>query len=165
MMCPGVYMQQYQTSRTRIITGKKEQVMSGRREFKIGLLEDNRFYNSLMRRQMERYTDEIAAERDIDFRIYAYTSPHDFLRNIPEDTNMAIVDYYLGEDVNGIYVLNAIFKKCSGCKVFIISNTGTIKTSLVTILEGASGFILKDRHALSNACYAVEDIMKSQGYL
>lgn len=139
--------------------------MEKRRDFKIALLEDNHFYNAMLTAKLKGYTGEIADHTGIDFQILSYTNPHDFIANIPDDTNVAIVDYYLGDSLNGIDVLNQTAWKCRNCKVVIISKTNNFKTSLVTLLEGASGFILKDRNALSNTCIAVEDIMRTQGYL
>lgn len=138
--------------------------MTDRKVFKIGLLEDNRFYNDLLARRIEQYTSAISEDYPVSFRVYSYTSAYDFLRHIPSDLNMAVVDYYLDGDANGTHVLTSIRKKCSRCRVIIISGTMTLKTSLLTILEGATGFIYKDRNALMNTCLAIEEIMKTQGY-
>ena len=61
--------------------------------------------------------------------------------------------------------MKKIKRKCKDCKVFIISSAETIRTSLATMLDGASGFILKDQNALSNASTALEEMLKTQGYV
>ena len=136
-----------------------------KKKFKIRVLEDNRFYNRLITGYLERYTEPIAQDYAIEFDIFGYMAPGDFLEHLPEDTNMAVVDYYLGDDSSGLYVLKKIKRKCKDCKVFIISSAETIRTSLATMLDGASGFILKDQNALSNASTALEEMLKTQGYV
>ncbi len=131
-------------------------------QFKIVVLEDNDFYNQLLTRQLENYTSEIAKDKGYSFDISSYTNATDFLKNLKTDTDIAFVDYYLGENKNGLEVLKIIKQKCPDCKVVVISRENNIKTSLQTLNEGAYTFIYKDQGALIESCVLVEEIIKDR---
>jgi DNA-binding NtrC family response regulator len=78
-----------------------------------------------------------------------------------EDTDVAIVDYYLG-DKNGLDVLRQIKQKCPGCRVVIMSQVKNMKTSFETLNEGAFTFIYKDRDALMEVSHLVEDVLNER---
>lgn len=131
-------------------------------EFKIVVLEDNDFYNSLLTRQLENYTGEIAHDKGYKFEINSYTNATDCLKNIKQDTDIAFVDFYLGESKNGLDVLKIIKQKSPNCKVVVISRENNMKTSFQTLNEGAYTFIYKDRDALIESCYLVDEIIKER---
>lgn len=130
-----------------------------KKQFKIIVLEDNEFYNTILTRQLKNYTSEMELDNNYSFDIESYTNANDCLRNLKPETDIAIVDYYLGESKNALDILKAIKATCSNCKVIIISQFKNIKTYYQTLNEGAYHFIFKDRNALSKSCFAVEDII------
>lgn len=136
--------------------------MEAHYQFKIVVLEDNDFYNNLLTRQLQSYTREIALDKGYRFDIYSYTNPTDCLKNITEDTDIAFVDYYLGESKNAIDVLKVLKQKCPHCKVIVISRAKNFKTSYQIFDEGAFTFIYKDQGALMESCLLVEDIIKER---
>jgi DNA-binding NtrC family response regulator len=140
---------------------QKEIIMSSN-PFKIVVLEDNEFYNTLLSRQLENYTSAIAEDKGYDIEIQSYTNPSDCIRNIKEDTDVAIVDYYLGDNKNGLEVLRQIKQKSPDCRVVIISQVENMKTSFETLNEGAFTFIYKDRDALMEVCHLVEDVLNER---
>ncbi len=131
-------------------------------QFKIIVLEDNDFYNNLLTRQLKNYTDAIAEDKHCDVEIQSYTNASDCIRNLKSDTDVAIVDYYLGDSKNAIEILHEIKSKAPNCKVVIISQVRNMKTSFDTLNEGAYTFIFKDRDALMQSCHLVEDIMNER---
>ncbi|MBC7695313.1 MAG: response regulator [Burkholderiales bacterium] len=136
--------------------------METNNQFKIVVLEDNDFYNQLLTRQLENYTSEIAQDKGYSFDISSYTNATDFLKNFKPDTDIAFVDYYLGESKNGLEVLKIIKQKCPKCKVVVISRENNIKTSFETLNEGAYTFIYKDQGALIESCVLVEEVIKDR---
>lgn len=130
-----------------------------KKQFKIIVLEDNEFYNTILTRQIKNHTSGMELGNDFSFDIESYTNANDCLRNLKSDTDIAIVDYYLGDSKNALDILKAIKAKCNNCKVIIISQFKNIKTYYQTLNEGAYHFIFKDRNALSKSCFAVEDII------
>src|ERR1700756_2327568 len=118
--------------------------MKSQTHFKIVVLEDSDFYNNLLTMQLQRYTNNIAADKHCSFEIQSYTNVNDCMRNLNSDTDIAFVDYYLSDSKNALDILKQIKQKCDHCKVIVISQVKNIKTSLQTIKEGAVEFICKD---------------------
>ncbi len=139
---------------------QKENTMQN--QFKIIILEDNDFYNNLLTRQLQNYTDAIAEDKGYEIEIQSYTNASDCIRNLKPDTDVAIVDYYLGDSKNALDMLKVIKEKSPDCKVVVISQVRNIKTSFETLNEGAFTFIYKDRDALMNSCHLVEDVINER---
>ncbi len=135
--------------------------MKTQNHFNVVVLEDNNFYNNILTRQLQNYTESIALEKHFSFDIQSYTSANDCIRNLKAETDIAFVDYYLNES-NAIEVMRKIQKRCDDCKIIIISQIKNIKTSLQTLSEGASDFISKDRNALARCCYILEEIINQR---
>ena len=136
--------------------------MKTQNRFKIVILEDSDFYNNLLTRQLENYTGAIAIDKHCSFDIQSYTNVNDCLRNLNSDTDIAFIDYYLSDSKNALDILKKIKQKCQNCRIIIISQIKNIKTSYQTIQEGASNFICKDRFALTESCFMVEDLVNER---
>lgn len=135
------------------------------RKMKIAIVDDSNFYNKLLTRQLEMYAETLTLESDksCDFEIRSYVHPDDFLRNLREDLDAVIIDYYLGGGVRGIDLIEAVTKKAKDCKILVISQARNIFTSSQTIHKGATEFVHKrDKHALPKACFFVEDMFQSK---
>lgn len=130
--------------------------------FKIIVLEDSEFFNNLLTKQLEQYTSMLAIERNCSFNIQSYTSAADCLRNLKNDTDIAFVDFYLGNGTTGFDVLKKIRQRCWDCKVIIISQSRNLKTKAISVTEGVMDFIFKDINALPKSCFIVEDIVDSR---
>lgn len=130
-----------------------------RRQFKIVVLEDNEFYNTILTKHLKNFINELELGKEMSFDVESYTNANDCIRNLKPDTDIAIVDYYLGDNKNALDILKTIKEKCDHCKVIIISQFKNLKTYYQTLNEGAYHFIFKDRNALSKSCLTVEDII------
>jgi len=137
-------------------------MMKLKNQFKIVILEDNEFYNNILTRQIKNYTDELSKDRGYVFEIDSYTNAKDCLKNLKQDTDIAIIDYYLGESKNALDILKTVKEKCIDCKVIIISQFKNVKTYIQTLNEGAYHFIIKDQNALTKSCVVIEDIINDQ---
>jgi DNA-binding NtrC family response regulator len=127
--------------------------------FRIVVVEDSEFFNNLLTRQLQNYVDTLALDNNCRFEIQSYTSAADALRNLNEDTDIAFVDYYLGNGFTADDVLDKFKQKCRNCKVVVISQVRNMKTSIMSISKGAIDFIFKDINALPRACFIVEDLV------
>lgn len=130
------------------------------KKFRIVVLEDNEFYNRLLTKQLQNYTDIIAAQKNYDFEIASYIHAVDCLANLNKDTDIAFVDYYLG-DITGLEIIKKIKEKSPDCKIIIISQVRNVKTTRSTIAEGALEYIFKDHNALARSCFILEDIINN----
>jgi len=145
------------------ITTQKPQGMKGVKIiFKIVVVEDNSFYNNVLTRQLKNYTDAIAQDKDVEFEIQSYTSAADFVRNLKEDIDVVFLDYYLGNGVNGLYIIKQIKKLCKDCKIIIISQSQSLNAGVLTLNEGAHDYIYKDKNALSKSCLIMEEIVNEK---
>jgi DNA-binding NarL/FixJ family response regulator len=130
------------------------------KRYRITVLEDNEFYNRLLSKQLKNYTDIISAQKNYDFEISSFMSPHDFLANLKEDTDIAFVDFYLGS-LTALEIITKIREKCRDCKIIVISQVRNPQSMYNTISLGALEFIYKDTAALARSCFIVEDIINS----
>lgn len=136
--------------------------MEDKKQFKIVVLEDNEFFNHLLTRKLENFTEELAMDKnDCEFEIQSFTNARDCVQNINPDTDVAFVDYYL-DNTTALDLLQKIKEKCRKCKIIIISQIDNLKTAYQTMLEGAYEFILKDQRALSKTTEIVEDLVNSR---
>jgi DNA-binding NtrC family response regulator len=126
---------------------------------KIVVIEDNEFFNQLLTTRLKNYIYPIADDQHFNLLVQSFTNPKDALRNMEDDTDIVFLDYYLGDSVNGMDVMKKIKKSCNSCNVIIISQVKSLQTSLVTLLEGASEFILKDKNAITKSCYIAEEMI------
>lgn len=129
------------------------------RTVKIVIIEDNEFFNQLLTTRLKNYIYPIADDQHFDLEVYSYTNPKDALRNLKDDTDIVFLDYYLGGSVTGMEIMKRIKKVTDSCNVVIISQVKSLQTSLVTLLEGASEFILKDKNAITKSCYVAEEMI------
>ena len=129
--------------------------------FNVIVLEDSDFYNSILTRQLQTYTDSIAADKSFSYDIHSYTNTGDCIRNLKPETDIAFLDYYLN-DGNALDVMKKIKQRCIDCKIIILSQIKTIRISVQTLNEGASDFISKDRYTLARCCYILEEIINQR---
>ncbi len=129
--------------------------------FRILVLEDSDFFNKMLTRQLEHYTTILGMEKNCKFEIVSYTSATDCLRNLKNDTDIAFVDYYLGDGINGADVVQEIKERCWDCKIIVMSQVKNLKTTSISLAEGAIDFIFKDSNALPKSCFILEDIVNS----
>lgn len=134
--------------------------MRSQKNFRIIVLEDNEFYNRLLTKQLQNYTDIISAQKNYSFEINSYLHTVDCLTNLKEDTDIAFVDFYL-DNITGLEVIKKIKEKSPDCKIIIISQVQNVNTTRNTISEGAFEYIFKDRNALARSCFILEDIINS----
>lgn len=130
--------------------------------FRIVILEDSDFFNSLLTRQLEQFTKMLELERNCRFEIQSFTSVADCMRNFKNDTDIAFIDYYLGNGITGFDVLKKIKQRGGDCKVIIMSQAKNIKTKATCVTEGVLEFIFKDTRALPKSCFILEDVVEAR---
>jgi FixJ family two-component response regulator len=127
-------------------------------KFKIAILEDNLFYNKLLKKQFEDYFENLGVLNNCVFSIKAYTSTNDFLENLSESTDVVLLDFYLQDGETALKVMEKIKQKAESCKVIIISGVKNVHTYYKTFWLGAVDFIAKDRTAPIRSCRLIESI-------
>jgi DNA-binding NtrC family response regulator len=130
--------------------------------FKIMILEDDGFYNNMFMKYLSNYTDEIALDYKIEIEISSFTNYEDFLRNLKPDVDISFVDFYLGHGKTGLDIIKEIKKISANCKIVIISQSMGVSASLLTLNEGATDFIHKDKDAFTKSCHLVEAVINDK---
>lgn len=129
-----------------------------RPNFNITILDDDIFYNKLIKNQIKGYFEDFGVINHCKFNVAAYDDQKDLLGHINSKTNVVILDYYLQNGTNAIDVMNKIKKVNKNCKFLIISGSQNVDTFYKTHWNGASGFIKKDKFAGLKACRLIEDL-------
>lgn len=127
-------------------------------KFKISILEDNMFYNRLLKKQMDDYFENLGVLTNCVFSIKSFTSTDDFVKNMGEDTDVALLDFYLEDGETALKVMEKIKVKNKDCKILIISGIKNVHSYYKTFGLGAVDFITKDRTAPVRACRLIESI-------
>jgi len=126
---------------------------------KIMVIEDNEFFNQLLTTRLKNYIYPIADDQQFELQLLSYTDPKDALKNVDSDLDIVFLDYFLGDSVTGMEIMKKIKEVTDSCNIIIISQIKSLQTSLVTLLEGASEFILKDKNAITRSCYVAEEMI------
>lgn len=130
--------------------------------FKIAIVEDNDFYNRLLKKHISNYIGTLAIDKLFSFDILSFVSFEDWERNFDNRTDVIITDYFLDKGFNALHVLETVKEKQSGCKVVVISRSNNLATSIATLLEGACDFIVKDEQTLNKSGYIIEEIISQK---
>lgn len=145
----------------RLTIPQVKQNVQYQKVFRLMILEDNELYNDVLTHQLEYYTAVLAIEKNCRFEIHSFTSPNDFIRNLRNDTDIAFVDYYLGNGVTGSDIIKKIKERCWECKVVIVSQARNIKTTFLPVVDEAIDFVFKDMNALPQCCFLLENVVDS----
>jgi DNA-binding NtrC family response regulator len=141
-----------------------KEVKTGIEKFKIAILEDNLFYNRLLKKQMEDYFENLGVLTNCVFSIKSYTSTNDFIANLSESTDVALLDFYLQDGETALKVMEKIKQRSPECKVIIISGVKNIQTYYKTHWLGAVDFIAKDPTAPIRTCRIIESIYSEKAH-
>lgn len=128
---------------------------------RIVVLDDSDFYNHLLTRQIQSYTRAVAEHTDYRFAIESYAHADDCIRNLKSDTDLAFLDYYLGNGVTAQDVIRQIKRKCNNCKIVVVSKTQNAFTEGRSLEKGASAFLHKlDKYTLQKTCFFVDELVE-----
>lgn len=127
-------------------------------KFRIAILEDNMFYNRLLKKQLDDYFENLGVLTNCVFSIKSFTDTQDFVQNLSADTDVALLDFYLQEGETALKVMEKIKEVSPNCKMIIISGIKNVHSYNKTSWLGAVDFIAKDRTAPMRTCRLIESI-------
>lgn len=131
-------------------------------KFKIAILEDNMFYNRLLKKQLDDYFENLGVLTNCVFSIKSYTNTNDFVNNLTDGTDVALLDFYLEDGETALKVMEKIKEKSPECKIIIISGIKNVHSYYKTFWLGAVDFITKDRTAPLRSCRLIESIFSEK---
>lgn len=127
-------------------------------KFRIAILEDNMFYNRLLKKQLDDYFENLGVLTNCVFSIKSFTDTQDFVKNLSGDIDVALLDFYLQEGETALKVMEKIREVSPNCKMIIISGIKNVDSYNKTSWLGAVDFIAKDRTAPMRTCRLIESI-------
>jgi DNA-binding NtrC family response regulator len=101
------------------------------------IVEDNRMYSL--------YIDSLLSEQ-FNYKVYAYTSGEECLKDLYLTPDIIILDYMLG-GINGLDVLNRIRKQLPETQVILLTAQKDLDTAVKLMKAGAYEYIIKDKDA------------------
>lgn len=130
--------------------------------FKIVILEDDDFYNRLLTRFLKLNLEKLACAKGIVITIHSFTSFLDCKRNLSDDVDLVITDYYLSDGYSAPLIIEKLNHRRINCKVVVMSRLQTIETSIIPILDGAIDFVKKNKKALQKCLFLSESVLSEK---
>ncbi len=122
------------------------------RQIKIVVLEDNSFYNKLIKAQIEKCFAKHNTNSDIEFKLNVYQHVEDLYLNLHHAYDIAFIDYFLGSGITGNVVIPPLKQHNSACKVALMSLHEQSVNRLTENKNKAEAFIAKDGKSLQRIC-------------
>lgn len=114
------------------------------RGLSIQVLDDNPFYATLLEHQLIQHIREHFQADAAHIQVHSYTNYVEYLQDLPMSDSISLIDFYLGDGMTGIDLLEAIQAQSSYCKVIIMTNENNLHVLPSCIETGAAGFVFKD---------------------
>lgn len=143
--------------------------MEDKKKVNVIVVEDNKIFNSILTQALNEHiskTYEISTNYNIKF--YSFLNPEECLDALNKDkfsgSSIAFLDYYLGNNTNGIQILNCFKEKNKNIKFVVLSQSNIIAKQLSDKgeLDNNSHFLKKDIYAPDICCLLMEDFMQNQ---
>lgn len=114
----------------------------------IRVLDDNPFYTSLYKFQLEHEIHHHYKQLVDHFQIRTFTESENFLKNFPILESVCFVDYHLGSSFTGIDVMSTIKQHTNKAKVYIVTDESNSYILRMCLDAGADGIIFKNNELM-----------------
>lgn len=122
--------------------------MTRRKIVKIVIVEDDNYYNKALTKYVHTLCNP-AVYPKFDFEIKSFDNAHDCIRELENDIEVMILDYFLTNDnevdvLNGADVLAEVNKHCPNCKVIMVSALQNAHTATEMMRQGIYEYVDKN---------------------
>lgn len=131
----------------------------------IRVLDDNPFYTSLYKFQLEHEIQHQYKQHAEHFQIRTYTESENFLDNFPVLDSVNFVDYHLGSSLTGIDVMSKIKQRTNKAKVFIVTDESNSYILRMCLDAGADGIIFKNNELMDLSMMVIQQTISDQNFL
>ena len=69
-------------------------------QVKIAIVDDNDYFNSVLTKQLDSYTEKRSEFNNLQYEIHSYINTNDFARKPTNDFDIIILDFFLGKGFN-----------------------------------------------------------------
>ena len=128
---------------------------------RIQILDDNPFYTTLFKTQLEHALGINYAQHVDHFKVQAYTDPLPFLKHFPAFHSVSFLDYHLGTQQTGIDVLYKIKQKTPFAKVYMVTDEENCYILRTCLEAGADGIIFKNQELLSLSLLVIQQTVSN----
>lgn len=115
---------------------------------RIQILDDNPFYTTLFKQEIERFIRTEYTAHQAHFLISSFTNSQDFFDQLPAYHSISFVDYHLGTPENGIDVLEKIKMRTPFAQVYIVTDENNSYILRTCLESGANGIIFKNNELI-----------------
>jgi hypothetical protein len=132
--------------------------------FTVLVMEDNRYYNTLLSRTLLNTCSQIEAKFNCSVRILSFTDPGECLIKLRSgDINngniIAFIDYYMGDGINGEHISRLIKKLYPDAFVVLLSHSREPGRNNNRTYDY---FVIKDPHAPALCCLYLEQFIDNK---
>ncbi|MCG8578039.1 MAG: sigma-54 dependent transcriptional regulator [Flavobacteriales bacterium] len=120
-------------------------------EFKIYIVEDDKWYSELLRHHLEL---------NPDYHVKVFEDGTSFLKALPESPNVVCLDYSI-PDINGAKLMKRIQEISPSTSVIIISGQEDIQVAISLLKQGAYDYLIKDENTKDRLWRSIINIRES----
>lgn len=134
------------------------------RGLSIQVLDDNPFYATLLEHQLTQHIREHFKAHADHIRVSSYTNYMDYLEALPLSDSISLIDFYLGNGVTGIDLLETIQEQSSYCKVIIMTSENNLHVLPSCMETGAAGFVFKDETTVDLCHPIIQHVLNNSNF-
>ena len=115
----------------------------------IQVLDDNPFYATFLEHQINRYVEKHFPDVSDRITVSSYNECDEYLAAIPANGSISLIDYYLGNGVVGVDLLDRIRERSPECRVIIMTTENNLEALADCLDTSVAGFVFKDENTIS----------------
>ncbi len=100
--------------------------------------------------------------RKIAHKVHSFHTGEDCLKNLSEEPDVIILDYYLNsvhkDAANGMEILETIKKNYPGIHVIMLSSQERYGIAIQTLQKGAEQYVIKDENAFEKIAQMINEL-------
>lgn len=131
---------------------------------RIQVLDDNPFYTTLYKLQLEKELLTAYSIHQNHFKISTYTDSNEFLSDLPSIHSISFLDYNLGSNLTGLDVMDKIKKRTSLAKVYIVTDENNSFILRACLDAGADGIIFKNNELMELSLMVIQQTLNNPGF-
>ncbi|AEA44927.1 response regulator [Fluviicola taffensis] len=131
---------------------------------RIQVLDDNPFYTTLYKLQLERELLTAYSMHQNHFKISTYTDSAEFLTDLPGIHSISFLDYNLGNNLTGLDVMDKIKRQTTLAKVYIVTDENNSFILRSCLDAGADGIIFKNNELMELSLMVIQQTINSPDF-
>lgn len=141
--------------------------MRTREKIKIGIVEDNKYYNKVLEKTVQNLFDS-TLKLDYELELTTWETPHSCIEQLPEDLDILILDHLFEnhekkeDDLNGEDVMLEAERSCPDCKVIMVSRQTSPQLAVDLMKKGIYEYVDKNQSSSNRITQIVQQILNER---